>query len=89
MKVLQTSTFQRAVKKLYGTQKKSLDDTIKTLIQNPLLGQQKCGDLQHIRVFKFSLSRQQMLLAYTYQDDTLTLMALGSHENFYRDLKRS
>jgi mRNA-degrading endonuclease YafQ of YafQ-DinJ toxin-antitoxin module len=29
------------------------------------------------------------LLAYTYEEEvvTLTLLALGSHENFYRNLK--
>jgi mRNA-degrading endonuclease YafQ of YafQ-DinJ toxin-antitoxin module len=32
---------------------------------------------------------QLALLAYTYEDNRLilTLLALGSHENFYRDLK--
>jgi len=34
---------------------------------------------------------QLNLLAYSYEDEvlTLSLLALGSHENFYRDLKQS
>jgi len=34
--------------------------------------------------------KQLALLAYEYDDasDTLTLLAFGSHENFYRDLKK-
>jgi len=33
---------------------------------------------------------QLALLAYEYDEvkDTLTLLAFGSHENFYRDLKK-
>ena len=35
--------------------------------------------------------KQLTLLAYTCHDQTitLTLLALGAHENFYRDLKKS
>jgi hypothetical protein len=33
---------------------------------------------------------QQYLLGYTFDEQTmmLTLLALGGHENFYRDLKK-
>jgi hypothetical protein len=35
------------------------------------------------------MTKQLTLLAYSYEDDsaTLTLLALGAHENFYRDVK--
>ncbi|MCO4321037.1 type II toxin-antitoxin system RelE/ParE family toxin [Aliidiomarina sp. Y6] len=37
------------------------------------------------------MNKQLTLLGYSYNEGTLTLvlMALGSHKNFYRDIKRS
>ena len=59
------------------------------MIKDPLLGQQKKGDLSFLRVYKFNMVKQLTLLGYSYEDGTVTLelMALGSHENFYRDVK--
>jgi len=36
------------------------------------------------------MTKQLMLLGYSYEDGALLLelIALGSHENFYRDVKR-
>lgn len=41
-----------------------------------------------VYVYKFFLNRQQMLLAYEWDPEKRVLLLLGSHENFYRDLKR-
>ena len=89
--VLQTPSFKKAVKKLKPNQKKYLDNAIKELISKPTLGEQKKGALSFLRVHKFKMSKQLTLLEYSFNDGTLTLelMALGSHENFYRDIKRS
>ena len=88
--VLQTPTFKKAVKKLHKNQKADLDEAIKELMIDPLLGEQKKGDLAFLRVHKFSMVNQLTLLGYSYEDGsvTLELMALGSHENFYRDIKK-
>lgn len=88
--VLQTPTFKKAVKKLKANQKAELDAAVKELIQAPTQGEQKKGDLSFLRVYKFKMNKQLTLLGYSYYDGTLTLelMALGSHENFYRDIKR-
>lgn len=88
--VLQTPTFKKAVKKLHKNQKADLDEAIKELMIDPLLGEQKKGDLAFLRVYKFSMVNQLTLLGYSYEDGTVTLelMALGSHENFYRDIKK-
>ncbi|WP_320151129.1 type II toxin-antitoxin system RelE/ParE family toxin [uncultured Tolumonas sp.] len=88
--VLQTPTFKKAVKKLHKNQKADLDEAIKELMIDPLLGEQKKGDLAFLRVHKFSMVNQLTLLGYSYEDGTVTLelMALGSHENFYRDVKK-
>lgn len=88
--VLQTANFKRAVKKLHQNQKNDLDKAVKALMQEPLLGEQKKGDLSFLRVYQFKMVKQLTLLGYSYEDGTviLELIALGSHENFYRDVKK-
>ena len=88
--VLQTPTFKKSVKKLKPNQKKELDTAVKALMDNPALGEQKKSDLVFLRVYKFKMNKQLTLLGYSFNEGTLTLelMALGSHENFYRDIKR-
>ncbi|MGB9152226.1 MAG: type II toxin-antitoxin system RelE/ParE family toxin [Alphaproteobacteria bacterium] len=90
MKIVQTPTFGRAVKKLHTTHKKELDNAIRAIMAAPLEGDAKVGDICGIRVSKFRMNKQVTLLAYSYREKpaTLTLLALGSHENFYRDLKK-
>ena len=89
--ILQTPTFRKAVKKLKPNQKKDLDNAVKELVKDPLLGEQKRGDLAFLRVYKFKMIKQLTLLGYSYDEGVLTLelMALGTHENFYRDIKRT
>ncbi len=88
-RVLQTASFKRTVKKLHKNQKKDLDDAIKVLMEDPTLGEQKKGDLAFLRVYKFKMVKQLTLLGYSYEEGTVTLelIALGPHENFYRDVK--
>lgn len=87
--VLQTPTFRKAVKKLKANQKKDLDDAVRVLMAKPTLGEKKKGDLAFLRVHKFKMNKQLTLLGYSFNGDTLTLelMALGFHENFYRNIK--
>lgn len=91
MKVLQTSRFKDAVKKLHPNQKSDLDKAVKAVSHNPHIGTAKVGDLVGVFIYKFKMAKQLALLAYTHDNHTatLTLLALGSHENFYRDLKRT
>ena len=90
IKVLQTPSFKKAVKKLHKNQKTDLDDAVKALMKDPLLGEQKKGDLSFMRVYKFKMVKQLTLLGYSYEDGALILelMTLGSHENFYRNAKK-
>jgi mRNA-degrading endonuclease RelE of RelBE toxin-antitoxin system len=89
MKIIQTNRFKKATKKLHKNQKKDLDEAVKTIMENPIIGDAKVGDLIGVRVYKFKMVNQLTLLAYTYDDDiiTLTLLALDSHQNFYSNLK--
>ena len=88
--ILQTPTFKKAVKKLHKNQKMDLDNAIRDLMKDPYIGEQKKGDLAFLRVHKFKMVKQLTLLGYSYEGGTVTLelMALGSHENYYRDLKK-
>ena len=90
MKVVQSGHFARAIKRLHPKEKVVLDNAVKALAENPEAGDLKIGDLSGVRVYKFKVNLNRMLLAYLYNKefDTLTLLAYGSHENFYRDLKR-
>jgi mRNA-degrading endonuclease RelE of RelBE toxin-antitoxin system len=91
MQVIQTSRFKKMVKKLNAKQKLELDQAVKNIINDPWTGEQKKGDLDFLWVYKFRMNNQLTLLAYSYEEEiiTLTLLDVGSHENFYRDIKRS
>lgn len=88
VQVLQSAAFSRAYKKLHKNQKIDVDDAVAAIIQSPELGEPKRGDLAGVYVYKFKSNSQLMLLAYEYDPETRMLLLLGSHENFYRDLKR-
>lgn len=84
----QTPTFKRAYKKLRDNERKDVNTAIQYIIDHPEVGELKTGDLAGVRVYKFRMYDQQILLAYEYNDETIILlMAIGVHENFYRDLK--
>lgn len=90
IEVVTTLTFRKAVKKLKPSQKADLDTAIRGLMASPLQGEQKKGDLSFMRVLKFKMAKQLTLLAYSYDDHRLILelITVGSHENFYRDVRR-
>lgn len=90
MDIQQSPLFERTVKKLTKQQKLDVDTAVKTIYENPNIGEAKVGDLAGVSVYKFKMDKQLMLLAYSVNDRTITLylLKLGSHENFYRDLKR-
>lgn len=90
-RILQTPSFKKAVKKLHANQKSDLDNAVRAIMEDPFIGELKKGDLSFLRVHKFKMVKQLTLLGYSYQDNvmTLELMALGTHENFYRDIKVS
>ncbi len=88
IQVLQTPLFKRRKKKLYKWKITILDGEINKIVMNPTIGQMKKGDLTGVYVHKFKMKKDLFLLAYTFDPATRTLIMLGSHENFYRDLKK-
>lgn len=89
MKILQTNRFKNAAQKLHKNQKEALKTAIQKIEKNIIIGDLKTGDLAEIRVYKFRILYQRVLLAYHYEisDDLLTLISLDTHENFYKNLK--
>ena len=89
MRVLQKPSCKKAYKRVHANQKADLDKAIKAIMKDSASGQAKTGDLSDVLVYTFRMVKQASLLAYTWEDQTitLTLLALRTHDNFYRDLK--
>jgi mRNA-degrading endonuclease YafQ of YafQ-DinJ toxin-antitoxin module len=87
VKIKQKTSFKKVYKKLHKNQLKKVDDAIQAIIKNPLLGQEKRGDLTSIFVYKFDCVNQQYLLAYQWSEEYRVLLLVGVHENFYKKLK--
>lgn len=89
--IKQSNSFKKAVKKLSKQYKIILDNEVQKLAENPEIGKRKKGDLAFLRVHKFKLSNQEVLLGYVYEEEEiiLTLIKLGSHENFYQHIKNT
>ena len=88
IQVLQTNVFLRAYKKLHDNQKDAVDQAVADIIRDPVIGEAKKGDLTGVYVHKFDCVNQLFLLAYEYDPITRVLLLVGTHENFYRNLKR-
>ncbi len=89
MRVLLTPTFDRTVKKLHRQHKQDLDKAVKTIVSQPELADTKVGDLAGVKVYKFRMANMNCFLAYRVLDaQTIKLLMVGPHENFYRDLKK-
>ncbi|MCP4294436.1 MAG: type II toxin-antitoxin system RelE/ParE family toxin [Proteobacteria bacterium] len=87
MKIYQSRSFEKKVKKLSKNDKSILDEEIKTIIENPSIGEEKKGDLKGLFVHKFNFKTTQQLLAYRFMDeDELELIKIGPNGNYYRDL---
>jgi mRNA interferase RelE/StbE len=88
MKIYQSSSFARKVKRLKQSEKLDLDQVIRDIINDPSSGAEKKGDLKGIFVYKFKLNKNDYLLAYRIcSENSLELIMIGPHEKYYRDLK--
>ncbi len=87
MKIRQSRSFKRKVKRFRKQDKKILDRQIQKILDNPDIGQGKKGDLRGVYVYKFKIHTVQYLLSYRFISDDLELIMIGLHENYYKDLK--
>ena len=88
VEVLQANGFRRAYKRLHPNQKADVDGAVAAIVGDPCLGEAKRGDLSGVFVYKFQCVWKLFLLAYEYDPTTRLLLLVGTHENFYRELKR-
>lgn len=88
--IYQSRRFEKFLSRLPEAQLKIVEDEIDRVIDDPLIGIIKKGDLNFLRVHKFQLNNQQVLLGYSWIEDKLELylLSVGSHENFYTDQKK-
>ncbi|OGW39006.1 MAG: addiction module toxin RelE [Nitrospirae bacterium RBG_13_39_12] len=87
MRIYQSRIFENKVKKFSKQEKESLDGGIKKIAENPLIGEEKKGDLKGVDVYKFKIKSLQYLLSYRMIKSDLELIMIGPHENYYRELK--
>ena len=87
MRIYQSRTFENKIKKFSHKEKEILDDEIKKIAENPLIGEEKKGDLRGVHVYKFKIKSIQYPLSYRMIKADLELIMIGPHENYYRDLK--
>lgn len=85
--VKQMPAFKKIYKKLRVNDKLKVNEAIRALVNNPKIGQEKKGDLSSVFVYKFKIHQREILLAYEWDARRRILLAMGLHENFYRDLK--
>lgn len=100
MKLNYKPPFSKFVKKAHKPLQHAIEDAVDEVCENPEIGEVKVGDLAGIRVYKFKFNRQEYLIAYRpptpeaqRQGVDVELLIIdsyqvGSHENFYDELKR-
>ena len=88
MKIIQSRSFERKVKRFNNQEKKILDNHIRKIAGSPTIGQEKKGDLRGVYVHKFKIQTIQYLLEYRLIGDDLELIMIGPHEKYYRNLKK-
>ena len=88
MRIYQSRSFEKKAKKMSKPEKDSLDREIRSIADDPSVGEEKKGDLRGVFVHRFKLKTTQYLLAYRKVGEDLELLMIGPHENYYRDLKQ-
>lgn len=89
MKILQSRSFARNIRKFRKQEKDILDQQVRAILDNPEIGKEKRGELRGVYVYKFKIHTTQYLLSYRFKDaETLELIMIGPHENYYRDLEK-
>jgi hypothetical protein len=88
MEISYKPPFRKFVKKQARPLQLVIEDAVEEIAGHPEKGELKKGDLAGFRVYKFTFHKQMFLIAYRFQTDTLCFYMIGTHENFYLNLKR-
>jgi hypothetical protein len=87
MNALYKPAFRKFVKKQNRAFQLAIEDEVYEVLKTPRSGEQKKGDLSGLRVHKFKFHGQGYLVAYIIEARDVVFYMIGTHENFYRELK--
>ena len=87
MNALYKPAFRKFVKKQSRAFQLAIEDEVFEVLKAPRSGEQKKGDLAGLRVHTFKFHGQEYLVAYTIEARGIVFYMVGTHENFYRELK--
>ena len=88
MEKLFAPAFRRFVKKQSLPMQLAIQDEVDSISVNPGIGEEKKGDLTGYLVHKFRFHQQEYQIAYEATKENLIFVMIGTHENFYRNLKK-
>ncbi|MEK6651825.1 MAG: type II toxin-antitoxin system RelE/ParE family toxin [Nitrospirota bacterium] len=88
MDILYKPPFKKFVKKQSRAFQLAIEDEVEGVRNTPDMGEAKKGDLTGLRVHKFKFQRQEYLIAYKTGSNSIVFYTIGTHENFYRELKQ-
>lgn len=82
--------FGRMKKRLPAQAQLAADEAVRGILTGPLSGEPKTGALKGVRVTKFKVGQQQLLLAYQFDSkrNRIAILDVGPHEKFYRELQK-
>lgn len=85
----QSTRFAKAKRRMTPRWQTELDEQVKKVVEDPLVGEPKTGALRGVRVHKYKADSQLLLLAYEFNErrNAIELLDVAPHENFYRDLQ--
>ena len=83
MFIVQSTSFEKKVRKFAKREKRILDNQIRKILADPAIGQEKKGDLRGVFVHKFKIHATQYLLSYRLVGNALELIMIGPHNNYY------
>lgn len=75
----------RFIKKADKPLKEKIKEEVLKIVENPKIGEHLNGKLKNLRSHHFRFVRTQYRIAYMVKGN-LIIVAVGSRENFYRDL---
>ena len=75
----------RFIKKADHPLKEKIREEVLKIGENPKIGESLTGKLKNLRSHHFGFVRTQYRIAYAVKHDII-IVAIGTRENFYRDL---
>jgi mRNA-degrading endonuclease YafQ of YafQ-DinJ toxin-antitoxin module len=85
----QSNRFIKDARRLHQNERDLLDQALQIIANTPSVGKSEDHDLVGIFVYKFRAIGRTLLVAYIFKsENSIQLIKVGPHENFYAELKR-